>query len=97
MSLERRPGFEAYVGRSSLAEHREMLASSRYAYFLGLDGAGAAVAFAILRDLDEPHGNLYLKRIAVDGRAGAPATRFLALLIDWAFANRGAQVLSRLL
>ena len=45
---------------------RAMLASSRHAYFLGVDGAGAAVAFAILRDLDEPHGNLYLKRIAVD-------------------------------
>ena len=67
-----------------------MLASSRYAYFLGVDGDGAAVAFAILRDLDEPHGNLYLKRIAVDEPGRGVGTRFLALLIDWAFANTRA-------
>ena len=42
-----------------------MLASPEYAYFVGLDARDAVVAFAILRDLEDRYGNLYLKRIAV--------------------------------
>ncbi len=90
MRLERGRGFEAFVGRSGLAEHEEMLASPRYAYFLCVDRAGTPVAFAILRDLDDTHGNLYLKRIAVEPPGQGLGTRFLALLIDWAFANTAA-------
>ena len=43
-----------------------------------------------LRDLDEPNGNLYLKRIAVDEPGRGEGTRFLASLIDWAFAHTAA-------
>ena len=65
MAIERRPGFESLISRSSLGEHEAMLASPEYAYFVGLDARDAVVAFAILRDLEDRYGNLYLKRIAV--------------------------------
>ena len=42
-----------------------MLASREYAYFVGLDMRRAVVAFAILRDLEDANGNLYLKRVAI--------------------------------
>jgi len=67
-----------------------MMASSNYAYFIGESGDGAVAAFAILRDLEDAHGNLYLKRIAVarpdEGVGGA----FLGLVIAWAFAHTAA-------
>ena len=90
MALERGEGFEAFVGRSSRAEHEEILASARFAYFLGLDVHGLPVAFAILRDLDDPHGNIYLKRVAVDSPGRGRGSKFLALLISWAFHETSA-------
>ena len=90
MAIERTPGFERFVGRSSQAEHRAMMASSNYAYFVGEAADGAIAAFAILRDLEDAHGNLYLKRIAVarpdEGVGGA----FFGLVVAWAFAHTAA-------
>lgn len=90
MAIERAPGYEDYVGRSSHAEHEEMLASPRYTYFIGLGPEGDALAFAILRDFDDPHGNLYLKRIAAARPGEGIGARFMRLLIDWAFAETDA-------
>ena len=90
MALERRPGYEAYVGRSPRDEHELMLASPTYAYLLGLDAIATPFAFAILRDLTDAHGNLYLKRIAVDEPGAGRGTAFLAAVIDWAFASTAA-------
>jgi RimJ/RimL family protein N-acetyltransferase len=87
MAIERSPGYDTRVGRSSRAEHEAMLASPRHAYFVGQrDGVEA---FAILRDLDDPHGNVYLKRIAArpGRRAGGP---LLAQLLNWTFAHTPA-------
>lgn len=88
MRIERTRGYEALVGRSSRAEHEAMLVDRRHAYFIG-EGDGVE-AFAILRDLDDPHGNLYLKRIAVARPGQGAGARFLALLIDWAYAHSRA-------
>ena len=90
LALERGPGYEAYVGRSSPAEHAEMLASDRYVYLVGLEAAGRPFAFAILRDPDDPHGNLYLKRVAVDHPGEGRGGRFLSAVLDWAFAETTA-------
>ena len=88
MAIERTSGYAALVGRSSRAEHEAMLADRRHAYFVG--GQADVEAFAILRDLEDPHGNVYLKRIAV-ARAGQGAgARFLAALLDWVFAQTPA-------
>ena len=90
MAIERTPGFERFVGRSPEAEHRAMMASPNHAYFLGETDDGAIAAFAILRDLADAHGNLYLKRIAAarpdEGVGGA----FLELLVAWAFTRTAA-------
>jgi RimJ/RimL family protein N-acetyltransferase len=90
MAIERTPGFERFVGCSSQAEHRAMMASSNYAYLIGEAADGEVAAFAILRDLEDAHGNLYLKRIAVvrpdEGVGGA----FLSLVVAWAFDHTAA-------
>jgi diamine N-acetyltransferase len=88
MNLERGEGYESLVGRSTRREHEDMLAGGRHAYFLG-EREGVE-AFAILRDLDHPHGNLYLQRIAVAAPGRGVGALFLSLLIDWAFANTQA-------
>jgi RimJ/RimL family protein N-acetyltransferase len=88
MAIERRPGFEALVGRSSRSEHEEMLANPRYAYFVG--ERVEVEAFAILRDLDDPHGNVYLKRIAVARPGQGTGADFLALVIERAFETSRA-------
>jgi RimJ/RimL family protein N-acetyltransferase len=87
MAIERAPGYHARVGRSTRAEHEAMLAGPRHAYFVG-EREGVE-AFAILRDLDDVNGNVYLKRIAArPGRGAGPA--LLRLLIDWIFAQTPA-------
>jgi diamine N-acetyltransferase len=86
MAIERSPGFEHWVGRSSESEHRAMMAEASYAYLIG-ESSGAIVAFAILRGLDDPHGNLYLKRIAVAETDVGLGSAFLTLLAAWAFGR----------
>ena len=90
MAIERRPGFEALISRSSAAEHETMMAAPDYAYFVGLDGQGAVVAFAILRDLADPYGNLYLKRVAVLEPGVGVGAAFLGALANWAFRETAA-------
>ena len=87
MAIERVPGFEDYVGRSSQIEHAEMLASPRYIYLVGVGPQDDVLAFAILRDLDNPHGNLYVKRFVVARAGEGIGTAFLRLLLEWAFAH----------
>jgi RimJ/RimL family protein N-acetyltransferase len=86
-AIERQPGYGARVGRSSPAEHEAMLGGPRHAYFVG--GREEIEAFAILRDLDDVNGNVYLKRIAALPARGAGAP-FFAALLDWTFARTPA-------
>ena len=88
LHIERGPGYEALVGRSTRAEHEAMLPGPRHAYFVG--ERDVVSAFAILRDLDDAHGNLDLKRIAVAAPGRGEGALFLALVLDWAFAHTGA-------
>jgi RimJ/RimL family protein N-acetyltransferase len=81
MAWERGPGYEAFVGRSTRPEHEAMLADGRHVYLIGEN------AFAILRDLDDPHGNVYLKRIAVAQPGRGDGARFLARVLNWTFAR----------
>jgi RimJ/RimL family protein N-acetyltransferase len=90
MAIERTPGFERFVGRSPEAEHRAMMASSNHAYFIGEAADGAIAAFAILRDLEDPHGNVYLKRIAVSRPDEGVGAAFFALVVAWAFTHTAA-------
>ena len=84
MAIERAPGFERWVGRSSAEEHRAMMDDANTAYLVG-KAAGETVAFAILRNLDDPHGNRYLKRVAVARPDQGVGGAFLEQVVDWAF------------
>jgi diamine N-acetyltransferase len=90
MAIERSIGFEHYLGRSDEDEHRAMLDSPSHAYRLGIGESGAVVAFAILRDVGDLHGNVYLKRVAVARPGHGWGTAFLRLLLDEAFGPMGA-------
>jgi RimJ/RimL family protein N-acetyltransferase len=91
MAIERSPDFERFVARSEEEEHRAMLSSPSYAYRLGVGETGAVEAFAILRELGDPHLNLYLKRIAVARPGQGLGTAFLSLVLDEAFGPLGAE------
>jgi ribosomal protein S18 acetylase RimI-like enzyme len=90
MAIERSPDYERYVARSDEEGHREMLASPSHAYRLGVGESGAVEAFAVVRGLDDPHLNLYLKRIAVARPGRGVGTAFLSLVLDEAFGPLGA-------
>ena len=85
MAIERAPGYEALVGRSTRAEHEAMLAGPRHAYFLG--ERERPEAFAILRDFADVNGNLYLKRIAVATPGRGDGASFLSALLDWVYSE----------
>jgi ribosomal protein S18 acetylase RimI-like enzyme len=91
MAIERSPDFELCVGRSEEEEHRVMLSSPSHAYRLGVGESGAVEAFAILRGLNDPHANLYLKRVAVARPGHGLGTAFLTLVLDEAFGPMGAE------
>jgi RimJ/RimL family protein N-acetyltransferase len=86
LATERGPGFERLVGRSEEAQHRAEMAHPGSAYLIG-ERDGVANGFAILHGLDDPFGNVYLKRIAVREPGSGFGQRFLRALIAWSFAR----------
>ena len=86
MATERRPGFKCLVGRAEEAQHRAELASPGIAYLIG-ERDGVPNGFAILRGLDDPFGNIYLKRIAVSEPGTGFGQDFLKAVIAWSFAR----------
>jgi RimJ/RimL family protein N-acetyltransferase len=90
MQMERRPGYEPLVGRWSEQQHRDAMADSNYLYYLGARSGQAAQAFAILRDLKDPNGNLYLKRICVLHAGEGFGQPFLRAVMDWVFGETEA-------
>ena len=89
MAIERVPGFERWVGRSSAEQHRAMMDDANHAYLVG-EADGEVVAFAILRDFNDPHGNHYLKRVAVARPDEGVGRAFLERVVDWTFDRVGA-------
>ena len=87
MAIERGPGFERFVGRSGEDEHRARMASDNHLYLVGELGEGAIEAFAVLRDLEDAHGNVYLKRVAVARPGAGVGSAFLRLVVAWVFAQ----------
>ena len=90
MTTERLPGFELMVGRWSRDVHLRCLAAPSYAYLIGARADGEPAGFAILRDLDDPHGNVCLKRIAVAEPGRGFGGAFLDGVVDWAFHQTDA-------
>lgn len=89
MRTERGPGYELMIGQSDAQTHAAEMARAGTAYVIA-EEQGAPVAFAILQKLDDPHGNIYLNRIAVAAQSEGVGTRMLPLLQDWVFAHPNA-------
>ena len=90
MATERIAGFEQLVGRWSEEAHRAALATAGHAYLIGVDAAGERTAFAIVRDLDDAHGNVCLKRIAVTAPGRGVGSRFVGEVVRWVFTQTAA-------
>jgi RimJ/RimL family protein N-acetyltransferase len=90
MATERGPGFEHLVGRWPQERHAIALASPDYAYLIG-GHADADAGFAILRDLNDGHGNVCLMRIAVENPSRGFGRRFLPQIIEWVFTETTAE------
>jgi RimJ/RimL family protein N-acetyltransferase len=89
MRTERLPGYERTVGQWNAAEHVAEMSKPDSRYLIAEEGAGP-VAFVILQTLDDPGGNIYLKRIAVIRQGEGIGVRTMRLLLDWVFARPGA-------
>ncbi len=90
LATERRPGYDALVGRFEEDVHRANLGDDNWMYFIGLDDAGAPQGFAILQDVNADPDSRFLRRIAVADAGRGFGRPFLAALIDWVFANTAA-------
>jgi RimJ/RimL family protein N-acetyltransferase len=90
MATERIPAFEKLVGRWSEEDHLAALRAPGYAYFLGMNAAGERLAFAIIRDLQDAHGNACLKRMAVPAPGKGIGSGFLGTVVRWVFTETEA-------
>jgi len=87
MAIERMPGYEWLVGRSSTAFHEKAMADPDYVYLVGCTADDAVAAIAILRDLSNPMGNTCLKRFAVVSPGQGLGKSMLAGVINWVFEH----------
>jgi RimJ/RimL family protein N-acetyltransferase len=88
MNIERMPGYDALVGRSSAEEHRRRMARADAAHWLAVheaDPARKVAGFAIVTGVGDPHSGLYLLRIAVAEPGLGLGSRLLKRLVSWAF------------
>jgi RimJ/RimL family protein N-acetyltransferase len=90
MAAERQPGYEMFVGHWTPSQHREVLDDSSSVYLLGAEDDGPIQGFAMLRDLNDTNGNVYLKRIAVMEAGRGFGQAFLAAVTDWVFTETKA-------
>jgi RimJ/RimL family protein N-acetyltransferase len=88
MRIERRPGYDAFVGRWEADEHAVEMASPNARYF-GLRGDAGLLGFVILQELDRP--TVLLRRIAVDSVEGGVGTRLVRGVMDWVFETTPAE------
>lgn len=89
METERGQGFENFVGRWEKERHEAEFANPASAYLIG-ERDGAPNGFALLRDLDEPFGNVLLKRIAVREPGAGFGKAFLRLVMGEAFRRENS-------
>jgi diamine N-acetyltransferase len=89
MRIERTPGHAGLVGRSEAAEHAARLARSDVVVFV-LEHDGASRAFAQIEGVGDPHGGIYLRRIAADTPGAGFGGRLLRSVVDWSFQDAQA-------
>jgi diamine N-acetyltransferase len=87
MAIERSPGYDQLVGRSSAEFHARAIVDGDHIYLVGLTEDQTIGGFAILRGAAEMTGNLTLKRIAVAKPGGGFGKAMVLEIIDWVFQN----------
>ena len=85
--IERLPGYDAFVGRFTLEEHRAEF-SSQAAHYLGFRKPDGLAGFVILQHLDQPV--VLLRRIAIESVGRGVGTQLLRAAMDWVFDNTPA-------
>jgi diamine N-acetyltransferase len=90
MQVERLPGYETLVARWTLAQHREALARSDVAYFVGEGENGERAGFAICEGVGDRHNGIKLKRIAVSNPGVGIGRSILSSVMAWSFRDAGA-------
>lgn len=86
MQTERGEGFGDLVGRWGREQHEAEFEKGASAYLIG-EKDGVPNGFAILRDLDDPFGNVLLKRIAAHQPGAGFGKAFLRLVMANAFGR----------
>lgn len=87
MAIERRPGFEDYVGRWSDEQHSAEMANDSSRYFILRDKGGAVQAFAIFQKIGEPDLRVHLKRIVASEAGQGAGSRLLQSALDWLYTE----------
>ena len=86
MKIERMPGNEAYIARSSETQHRARMSDVRCAHFIARDN-DRPVGFAILRDWNSSDGITLLMRIAMAEPGKGHGKAFLRALMHRVFTE----------
>lgn len=86
MQLERGEGYAALVGRWSQEGHEAEFAKPDSGYLLA-EGPGGPLGFVMLQRLDEPLGNVLLRRIAVAQPGQGVGRALLHAAAGFAFAR----------
>ncbi len=90
MQTERQPGFDWFVGRWDEAKHRAIMQESSSAYLVGIGPDGETLGFAILRQIDDADGNVYLQRVAMAQPGGGFGRHFMRAIMAWVFEQTQA-------
>jgi RimJ/RimL family protein N-acetyltransferase len=85
MEIERSPGYDQLVGRSSAEFHARAIVDPDHVYLVGLKDDVTIGGFGILRGVSDIMGNLTLKRIAVARPGEGFGKSLLVEIIDWVF------------
>jgi RimJ/RimL family protein N-acetyltransferase len=86
MQTERLPGYELMIGQWDRETHATEMARAGSAYLI-VEADAAPAAFAIVQNLEDRHGNVYLNRFAVAQQGQGIGARALAMLQDWVFSQ----------
>lgn len=91
MACERRPGYEATVGRWSREQHLAGMADPTHRYFVARRPGGAIAGFVMLQDVGIETGSLLVRRIAVAEQRSGHGRQLLGHALHVIFDELGAR------
>ena len=91
MACERRPGYEATVGRWSREEHLAGMADPTHRYFVARRADGAIAGFIMLQDVAIEADSILVRRIAVAEQRRGHGRQLLGHALHVIFNELGAR------